>query len=137
MTAFDCCSFEYDAAKKILAVHLSGPMTDDSLKACYINGARYVEGREIRGAIIDLTAVAPFSVSAAGVRQLSVLEPLVPDPAVRFVVAPQAHIFGMARMFQIVSPKAREKFHVVRSLSAAHEALGVTAGQFERLPVLP
>ena len=137
MTSFDCCSFEYDASKKILAVHISGPATDDSLKACYLNAARYVEGREVRGAIIDLTAVGSFNVSAAGVRQLSALEPLVPDPAVRYVIAPQAHIYGMARMFQLVSSKGRDKFHVVRSLSAAHEALGVAAQQFERLPTLP
>ena len=137
MANFDCCAFEYDASNKILAVHLSGPATDDSLKACYINAARYIEGREVRGAIINLTNIDSFDVSAAGVRQLSALEPLVPDPAERFVIAPQAHIFGMARMFQIVSPKGRDKFHVVRSLSAAHEALGVTAGQFERLPTLP
>ena len=137
MAAFDCCSFEYDASKKVFAAHFSGPMTDESLKACYLNAARYVEGREIHGAIIDLTGVGSFSVSAAGVRQLSVLEPLVPDPAVRYVIAPQAHIFGMARMFQMVSPKAREKFHVVRSLSAAHDALGVTAQEFEPIPTLP
>ena len=137
MTNFDCCAFDYDASAKVLVVSLSGPATDDSLKACYLNAARYIEGREIRGAIINLTNIDSFDVSAAGVRALAALEPIVPDPAVRYVIAPQAHIFGMARMFQMVSPKAREQFHVVRTLDAAHEALGVTAPKFERLPTLP
>lgn len=137
MANFDCCCFEYDASAKVFAVHLTGPANDDSLKACYLNAARYVEGREVRGAIINLTDVDSFDVSATGVRALAALEPIVPDPAVRYVIAPQAHIFGMARMFQMVSPKAREKFHVVRTLDAALEALGVTTKQFERLPTLP
>ncbi len=133
----DCCSFEYDASKKVLAVQVTGPATDDSFKACYANAARYVEGREVHSFIIDLTRLGQLSVSAKGIRDVSQSAPLLPDPAVRYVIAPQDHIFGMARMFQIVSPKGRERLHVVRTLSAAHEALGVTASAFERLPALP
>ena len=137
MANCDCCSFEYDASQKVLAVQVTGPATDASFKACYANAARYIEGREVRGFIIDLSSLGKLDVSAAGIRQVSSLEPVLPDPAVRYVIAPQDHIFGMARMFQIISPKGRERFHVVRTLRAAHDALGVTAQQFERLPTLP
>ncbi len=137
MANCDCCSFEYDASKKILAVQVTGPATDDSFKACYANAARYVEGREVNSFIIDLTHLGQLSVSAKGIREVSQVEPFLPDPAVRYIIAPQDYIFGMARMFQIVSPKGRERLHVVRTRTAAHQALGVTTPQFERLPTLP
>ena len=118
-----------------LAVRVTGQFTDDVFKRFYADTPRYVTGRDVRGAILDLSAVKTFDLSADVVRQVSELHPLLPDPFPRYVVAPQDHAFGMARMFQTVA-KGREALSIVRSLAAAYSALGITTPQFERLPEL-
>ena len=126
--------FEYDAANRILAVRMHGTITDSIFKACYTETPRHVQGRDIRAALMDLTGVERYDVSAAAMRDVSRLAPLFPDPTPRWVVAPQDHIFGMARMFQMLSPAGRDMLHVVRSAREAYDALGVTSPRFEQLP---
>jgi hypothetical protein len=126
--------FEYDAANKVFAVRMHGAITDAIFRACYLETPRYVEGRDIRAALMDLSDVERYDVSAAAVREVSRLAPLFPDPMPRCVVAPQDHIFGMARMFQMTSPGGRDMLHVVRSMKDAYTALGLTNPQFERVP---
>ena len=125
--------FEYDEANKIFAVRLTGSVTDEVFRAVYASAPRHVEGREIRAALIDLSSITGFDVTAAAVRQMSTQEPPIADPTPRYVIATEAHIFGMARMFQIVASKGRDRLHVVRSVQDAHDALGLDAPRFERL----
>lgn len=128
--------FEYDATHKVLAVRVTGQFTDDVFKRFYAETPRYVTGRDVRGAILDLSAVQTFDLSAGAVHQMAALHPLVPDPTPRYVVTSQDHVFGMARMFQTIAD-GRDALYIVRSLAAAYSALGITTPQFERLPKLP
>ncbi len=125
--------FEYDDENKIFAVRVTGRATDEVFRVAYATVNGYLEGREVRGALIDLSACEHFGVSAAAIRQMSAQHPVFSDPTPRYVIATQAHVFGMARMFQIVSPRGREALHVVRSVQDAHDALGLRAPRFERL----
>jgi hypothetical protein len=125
--------FEYDEAEKLFAVRMTGAVTDEIFRACYAETLRRAEGREIRAALIDLSAVERYDVSAAAVREAGKLPPLFPDPTPRYLVATSDHVFGMARMLQIVSTQGREMLHVVRSVQEAYDALGLHAPQFERL----
>jgi hypothetical protein len=129
--------FEYDAANGVLAVRMKGAITDHVFKDCYSATLRLVEGRNIRAALMDLSAVDRYDVSAAAMLDISTLPPLFPDPTPRYVVAPPDHIFGMARMLQLASVHGRDMLHVVRSLQEAYDGLGVTTPQFERLAELP
>ncbi|HVZ19713.1 MAG TPA: hypothetical protein VG871_01550, partial [Vicinamibacterales bacterium] len=67
------------------------------------------------------------------VRHLSHLAPVLPDPTPRYVIAPQPHIYGLARMFQITSRAGRDGLHVVRTADDAYAALGLRSPQFEPL----
>jgi hypothetical protein len=127
------CHFEYDAQNRIFAVRMTGAITDDVFKACYAETLRLVEGRDILAAVTDLSAVDRYDVSAAAVREVSKLPPLFPDPTPRYVVAASDHVFGMARMLQLVSEQGREMLHVVRSVQEAYDALGLRAPHFDRL----
>jgi len=118
--------FEYDRAHHVLAVRLLGEITDDVFKASYAATARVVEGLDITAALTDLSGVERYDVSAAAVREVSKLHPLFPDPMPRCVIAPRDDVFGMARMFQIVSPAGRDTLYVVRSVQEAYDALGLT-----------
>ena len=130
--------FEYDPTHKVLAVRAVGEMDGEIFKACYAMVGRLVQGLEVRAAFFDLTNVRRFSVSAATIRHVSTLSPVLPDPTPRYVIASQAHIYGMARMFQIVSMRGRDNLRVVRTQKDAYEALGLTAGaEFQRVAEPP
>ena len=136
VTASPHFHFEYDSTNRIFAVRMHGTITDSIFKACYAETPRHVRGREVRAALMDLSDVARYDVSTAAVRDVSRLAPLFPDPTPRWVVAPQDHVFGMARMFQMTSPAGRDRLHIVRSMADAYAALRVTTPNFERLPDL-
>ena len=130
--------FEYDPTHKVFAVRAVGEMDDAIFKACYEMVGRLVQGMEVRAALFDLTHVRRFNVSAATIRHVSTLSPVLPDPTPRYVIASQDHIYGMARMFQIVSTRGRDNLRVVRTQKDAFEALGLTAGtEFERVAEPP
>ena len=126
--------FEYDAADKVFAVRMAGVVTDDVFKACYAETLRRAAGREIRAALIDLSAVDRYDVSAAAMRDAGKLQPLFPDPTPRYLIATSDDMFGMARMLQLVSDPGREGMRVVRSVQEAYDAIGLNTARFERLP---
>ena len=124
--------FEYDAEHMVLALRVTGAFTDDVMKACYAAIAGQIGRREIRAALLDLSAAGEFDLSAQAVRGLAKLAPLLPDPLPKYIVATQDHVFGMARMFQITS-QGRDALYVVRSRQDAYSALGIGTPRFERL----
>jgi hypothetical protein len=125
--------FEYDSVNKILAVRFQA-LTDEILKEFYSTAPRYIESREVRAGIADWTLVVLFEMSSDVVRQIAALVPLLPDSTPRFVIAPLDHMYGMARMFQLVSDGRRERLAVVRSAAEAYALIGVKEPRFERLP---
>jgi hypothetical protein len=129
--------FEYDAGHELFVVRMYGRITDDVFKASYAATPQYLEGRHIRAALMDLSGVESYDVSSAAMRDVSRLPPLFPDPTPRWVVAPQDHIFGMARMFQMLSPSGRDMLHVVRSMRDALQAIGIHTAHFERIADTP
>ena len=129
--------FEYDAGHELFVVRMYGRITDDTFKASYAATPQYLERRNIRAALMDLSDVESYEVSSAAMRDVSRLPPLFPDPTPRWVVAPQDHIFGMARMFQMLSPSGRDMLHVVRSMRDALQAIGIHTAHFERIAEPP
>lgn len=126
--------FEYEAANRVFASRVTGAFTDGIFETWYHTTAGRVRQIAPRAAILDLTACQHFDVSTTAIRKMAGLHPILPDPAPRFVVAPHDIAFGMARMFQMLGPEARDMLFIVRSLDAAYEALNLTAPAFERLP---
>ena len=56
--------FEYDATNSVLAVRVTGRFTDAVFRAFYADTPRYMAGRDVRAAILDLSGAADFDVSA-------------------------------------------------------------------------
>lgn len=121
---------EFDARNNILRARLEGRVTDDVLLDCYAAMARGVASHPACRGIADVSGVAEFSVSSAVVRQLAQASPAIPEPRMRVFVAPQLHIFGMARMFQMLSEETRPNLHIVRSMDEAYRLLQVEAAEF-------
>ena len=123
---------EYDTANRVLAIRVTGAFTDAAMRAVYAALAEEVRRREVRAAVLDLSAVMDFTLSADAVRAMGKLPSLLPDPLPKFIVANKDHIFGMARMFQITS-QGRDALQIVRSPQDVYASLGVSAPSFERL----
>jgi hypothetical protein len=125
--------FEYDARNQIIATRFSSTLTDEILAEFYREAPRFLESRVIRAAIVDFTHVTSFDASSKIMRDLAAMDPLLPDPIPRFVIAPPDHVFGMVRMFQLLSHPKREALRVVRSETEAYAAFGIEEPQFERV----
>ena len=128
--------FEFDADSRVLRARFQGLVNDVILGDFYSQTAAYVERTSPRAGITDFSDVTSFQVSAAAVRTMAASAPSAKDPHfLRVVVAPAAHIFGLARMFQMFGEMTRPGMVVVRSLQEALDILGVAEPHFE--PVDP
>jgi hypothetical protein len=126
--------FEFATKDRILRCSLDGRVTDESILEYYDRVGKYVERTNPRAGIIDLSNVTSFDVSPETIRSMARSLPAMADVNLpRFIVAPTAHIFGIARMFQTLGEDSRAGLQVLRTLAEAYAALEVTDPQFEAL----
>ncbi len=121
---------EFDARNNILRARLEGRVTDAILLDAYTIMARYAVSHSGCRGIADISGVTEFDVSISAVRQLAKAPPAIPAPYMRVFVAPQAHVYGMARMFQVLGEETRPNLHIVRTLDEAYRLLQVEAPEF-------
>ena len=124
-------SFEFDAVNKILRCSRRGRVTDALIFEVYSEAQRVLESRAPCKGIDDLSGVTEFAVSADTIKKLadksafSVIELLV-------IVAPQTHLYGLSRMYSILT-EATRRVQVVRTMEEAYSLLGVSSPQFARI----
>lgn len=123
--------FEFDPVNQILRCSRSGRVTDALIFEAYSEAQRVLESRAGCRGIDDLSGVTEFAVSTDTIETLadksafSVIELLV-------IVAPQAHLYGMSRMYSILT-EATRRVQVVRTMEEAYSLLGVSSPQFSRI----
>ena len=126
--------FELDATHRVLLFRFTGDVSEQRIGQFYGEAGTQIERLHPRAAIFDFTAVTSFDVSSASIRNLAAASPLIPDVACpRVVVAPATHIFGMARMFQILGESSRPSFSVVHSMAEALAVIGLDPLDFKPL----
>ena len=131
------CHFEFDPKNKLLRVRLEGRITTEAAREHYRAAGHYVVLTRPRASIWDLSGVTSLEVSTDAVASLARSVPALPEPErPRIIVAPSAHVFGLARMFQALGEGARPRLKVVRTLEEASALLGVQTARFEPLPAL-
>jgi hypothetical protein len=125
------CTFEFDSRNGILRCRLEGAVTDESLKECYKVAVKCAALTNPRVGIADFSDVTSVDVSAQTVRDLAQRPPAMPGSRPRFLVAPSACLYGLARMFQQCGSEERLEVHVVRSVDELYTFLRVREPQFE------
>lgn len=129
--------FELDPDNKIFRAKFHGPVTSETIKDFYCaSTAAAMLAPEFRGSIADFSGVTRVRATPNTIREVAALPPA--DPVAsrpRVVVAPNAAILALARLFQFIGKATRPNLHVVRNLSQALSILGVAAPRFE--PILP
>ena len=122
----------FDPTNRILRAQFEGRVTDDELKEVYRLGQAQVARIDPHAGITDFSAVTTIEFSAQTIRELAASTPIMPDPSRPVVfVAPTPHVFGMARMFEMLVAEKRPNLHVVRTLEEAYAVLHVQEPQFE------
>lgn len=115
---------------------MEGRVTDDLIQDYYRVVGKYVVRTNARAGIFDLSGVTSWEVSNETVRSLARSLPALVDSSLpRFIVAPASHLFGTARMFQMLGEKTRPQLRVVRTLAETYAALGITAPKYEPVEV--
>ena len=121
---------DFDATNNLLRVTLEGRVTDPILLDAYTSVARYVETHGPCRAIVDVSAATKFDVSSHAIRDLTRRPPAIPKGYMRVFVAPLDSMYGMVRMFQILTELTRPELHVVRSVNEAYRLLRVESPKF-------
>ncbi len=124
---------DFDARNNILRVTLQGRVTDEVMSDCYATVAKYAASHPPCRGITDMSEVEEFDVSSNTIRQMAEAPPAFPTEYMRILVAPKAHVYGMARMFQILGAKTRPNLHIVHTMDEAYSLLQVESPEFSRV----
>ncbi len=121
---------DFDSKNNILRGTLEGQMTGAIFLDFYARATVYMESHPPCRAILDFSKVTDFEVSSEAIRQVAASQPVAPHGYMRVLVIPQIFIYGLARMFQILTEKTRPELQVVRTLDEAYRLLGVESPEF-------
>jgi hypothetical protein len=123
------CVLEFDARSAVLRVTVEGLVTDESLLECYAIVAKYFASHPPCRGILVLSKTK-FEVSSNTIRRLAGAVPAFPAGYMRVFVTPTDFVYGMGRMFQMLSEKSRPDLHVVRTLEEAYRLLELESPKF-------
>jgi len=124
---------EFDAVNGLFRFTAEGRVTDEVLLEGITESRRFLASHPgVRG-ICDFSRVTEFDVSSEGIRGLARSESGAEADAVVIIVAPSDLMYGMSRMYSMLTEERRPNRHVVRTMEEAYELLGVTSPQFVRV----
>jgi hypothetical protein len=125
--------FEFDSENRILLLVAEGDVQDAELLVINDVVGAHVKALQPAAGISDLSAITSFQISSDAVSTAALQPSPYPEETPRFIVAPQDHIFGMSRMFEMIGSRTRAKLKIVRNRDEALAAIGVKNPKFERV----
>ena len=121
---------EFDAHNKLIRLTANGEVSDQfliegitALKKCH---AQYGSCN----CIVDYNGATEITVTSLRLRQLAGTPPIFPMDCLTVHVAARDVMYGLARMFQILSSETRPNFRVVRNMNEAVDLIGVKSPTF-------
>jgi len=118
-------TIEINTAARTVYSKFTGAITESEVHAVVSHLAQRSDFDPTFSHIIDFSAVTSASVSTNFIRVLAQERPLFDREARQIIVAPQAHIFALSRMAQILRERQLPNIQVVRSLHEACAILGI------------
>jgi len=116
---------EINQATRTVYSRFTGAINESEVHAVVSHLAQRPDFDPTFSHIIDFSAVTIANVSTGFIKVLAQEKPLFDRDAKQIVVAPQSHIFAMARMAQILRERQLPNIQVVRSLQEACVILGI------------
>lgn len=122
---------DFDATNKIVLLSVVGVLTDKTLFDGYATFKKFCQRYGSSwNCIVDYTRLTKVAITSNGIRHLANKPPIFAMDCVVLNVAPENAMFGMARMFQILSSDARPNFQVVHTMDEALKRIGVQSPNF-------
>lgn len=126
-------AFNYDAGSGTIRWSLEGRVSDElfweSLKAL----SEVLAKVPVKKGIVDFSRVTRFEVSNRAIHDLAASSPLMPAQFPRVVVASGDHVYGVARMFEMLSEETRPNLEVVRTMEEAYKLLDIKEPKFRAI----
>lgn len=123
-------TFEFAEAECLLRITLDGQVTNAILLDVWSKATRIATALPPSKTIVDLSGIKQLEVSSDLIASLARVKPVRPRGDVQVFVAPGEVIFGMSRMFQILSEPTRHNLQIVRTMREAYELLEVDSPAF-------
>jgi len=122
-------SVEYaiDTSQKVVIVRFSGEIGDTDLMNIGPATKSHPLFDPSFSEIVDFSAVTGGNVSTGALQALARHESIYDRASKHVVIAPQPHVFGLSRMFQVYAEATRPNTMVVHSLDEARKRLGLQA----------
>jgi len=126
-------SFEFAPERRIFRSRFDGDVSVEDIYEFIRFASRFTDeqGGSLVG-IMDFSDVRNFELSPLDIREIASRPPVIRDrEALRFIIAPSALIYGLARMFELLGQETRPNLHVVRSAKEVWVILGMEEPEFE------
>lgn len=130
-------SVTIDATQKIVLVQFTGEVKDADLIGIPIATKAHPLFDPSFSEIVDFSAATGGSVSTFAVHTLAQRTSIYDRSSKHVVVAPQAHAFGLTRMYQVYARETRPNLEIVRTLDEAYASLGLSKSTGSGLPLDP
>jgi hypothetical protein len=118
-------TIEINTSARTVCSRFTGAINESDVHAVVEHLAQRPEFDPTFSHIIDFSRVTAANVSTNFIKFLAQEKPLFDRNAKQIVVAPQAHIFALARMAQILRERQLPNIQVVRSTHEAWAILGI------------
>jgi hypothetical protein len=114
-----------DANQKVVLVALAGEIKDaDLIEIAAVTKAHPLFEPSF-SEIVDFSAVTGGKVSTFAVQTLAQRASIYNRTSKHVVIAPQAHGFGLTRMYQAYAHETRPNMEVVHTMEEAYKSLGL------------
>lgn len=117
--------YKIDAGHKVVLVTFRGEIGDADLMNIGAATKSHPLFDSSFSEIVDFSAVTGGNVSTGALQALARHESIYDRTSKHVVIAPQPHVFGLSRMFQVYAESTRPNTVVVHSLDEAHARLGL------------
>ena len=123
-------SFEFAEADRLLRMTFEGELTDPILLDAWRQAIKIATAFPRCRNIVDLSRISLLGISNDVIVTLARTRPVWSDDPLQVFVAPTDAVFGVSRMFQILSEQTRSNLRVVHTMDEAYKLLGVESPQF-------
>jgi hypothetical protein len=117
--------FTIDIHQKLVVSTYSGEINDADLFDVAPLIASHPDFDPMFSEIVDFSGVTSGTVSSLAIERKARQESIFSPTSKHAVITPQAHLFGLARMFAVYAEPTKPNIMVVRTINEARQFLGL------------
>ena len=117
--------FTIDAAQQVVIVTFAGEISDADLMGIGSGTKAHPQFDPSFSEIVDFSGVTGGDVSTSAIQRLARQKSIFKLASKRVVIAPQPHLYGLTRMFEVYAEQTKPNIKLVHTFDEAREFLGL------------